>query len=303
MLNQELLLACKDGKLNEAMDLLIQPGIGLNQPDNNGWTPLSLACMNGHTEIVERLLMNPGILLNQADNAGWTPLHWACANGDANIVKLLLKHPDIEVNRTNINKATPLLYACAWGKAETVELLLKHPDIDINQANIHGTTPLSEVCKSGCHNILLQLLQHRRLNLNDETKYIFNSVLQTTLETNNDILKKCAVLLYIRRFKPENPENNNLYQNWLLYDEKTNDSQNITDMTRQIKKSNLKAAKEKIVPLLEQCIFSIQKNRVDTASLPSPQLLIPPQPLSNALYDFIEDGGMESGYIVKQYKI
>merc|ERR1712034_300311 len=78
---------------------LINNGAGVNQADNNGWTPLLLCSQNGNLSIVEYLI-NHEADVNQADNNGVTSLAVAIANNHTKIAKFLLsKNANIETTR------------------------------------------------------------------------------------------------------------------------------------------------------------------------------------------------------------
>ena len=325
-----LFQACWHG-FTEAVELLLkQPDIDVNQAGNVAGlriTPLGLACQKGHTEVVVLLLKHSSIKVNQ--NWNKTPLNRACLVGHINVVTALLRHPDIDVNQPDIDGRGPLYEACKWGHEKFINQLLKHPYIDVNQADnleitplcsacINGhahaveqmlahpaidvnyadddiRAPLAWACKTSRIDIVFLLLQQRSLTIPAENDFIqpyFNRILQSTLETDDIAMKKSAVLLYLRGFKPEDPDNNNLYQNWQSYHERVMAPNETGNMLKNIKKSQLKSAKGQIPTLHELCIFAVSKQRVDVTEFPA-LLLSPPQPLIDTLNDFILGGGFE----------
>ena len=149
--------------------LLAAPGIGVNQANKDGETPLHSASGSGVSEVVEALLAAPGIDVNQADQDGRTPLVAAriekraevvrileaagaqanytllsaCCEGNLNEVARLLRTPRADVNQANKDGETPLYWASVYGHTEVVKALLAAPGIDVNQADKYGNTPLS----------------------------------------------------------------------------------------------------------------------------------------------------------------
>lgn len=227
---------------------------------------LLLACKKGDAESVKRLLDAPDIEVNKADDSGITPLSRACVLGRAEIINLLLKHPGIKVNLADNKGNTPLSRACALGRTGIVNLLLGHPEIKINKTNFEGNMPLSWACLRNYTEILFFLLQDRKLHIpsnpvDEITKCIhqrIKSILQATCETNNEELKKCATLLYMRGYQPEDLKNNNLYQNWLLF--KKNKV--------HLFPNEIISATHPISTLQELCLFTINNHNMEKTEVP-----------------------------------
>ena len=64
-------------------------GIEINQPANDGSTPLYHASRHGHVETVKLFLGAEGINVNKSIKNGATPLFMASENNHIEIVKLL----------------------------------------------------------------------------------------------------------------------------------------------------------------------------------------------------------------------
>jgi ankyrin repeat protein len=133
-----------DATLREAADavnmLLGRPGILVNQPDDEGYTPLFCASGGGFNGELELLLAHPDIDVNMIVK-GETALSMAATNGQEVAAKLLSSVPAIDVNRRRkADGATAFTMACDCGHYEIVRCLLDHPDIDINVVNVVGGT-------------------------------------------------------------------------------------------------------------------------------------------------------------------
>ena len=131
-------IACEYGHL-ELVRLLVEKGVLMNRPRNNGATPLSIACEYGHLEIV-RLLAEKGAYMDRARNGGATPLSVACENGHLEIVRLLAEK-GAYMNYPRKNGATPLYIACVYGHLEIVRLLLEK-GVYMDRERNGGATPL-----------------------------------------------------------------------------------------------------------------------------------------------------------------
>lgn len=70
----------------------------LNGTDLTGTTPLGLACSQGLVAAAQQLLAAPGLHANARDANGRTALHLACRYGHVGVVAVLLGVPGIEVN-------------------------------------------------------------------------------------------------------------------------------------------------------------------------------------------------------------
>ena len=122
----------------------------INQPDDNGITPLVNACFRGRSDCV-RLLLAANAAIDQTNRSGATPLHTACFEGNSECVPL-----HAAFDQPSGNGSTPLYFACSLGHSDCVRLLLAaHAAID--QPNSNGLTPLFIACNRG-HGDCAQLL-------------------------------------------------------------------------------------------------------------------------------------------------
>ena len=72
----------------EVVTIMLAANADVNQPDNDGFTPLIVACQGGHDEVVTTLL-GANAAVEQAENDGATPMYHACENGHAECVQIL----------------------------------------------------------------------------------------------------------------------------------------------------------------------------------------------------------------------
>jgi ankyrin repeat protein len=92
---------------NERRDI-----VGLNQPHNNGWTPLFWAIIKHQYQAAEQLL-TAGSKVNMQDEAKWTPIEWAAFRADKDFVDLILRFTP---------STQPSDHAASW------EPLFHHPE-------------------------------------------------------------------------------------------------------------------------------------------------------------------------------
>ena len=119
-LNQKLLIAAQNGKIEEVRSLLAQ-ATDVNVRDEYGWTPLLWAAMNGHTDIV-RVLLVSGANPNTRNKYGWTPLMWAAGQGYGDIVRSLIAS-GARLNAQDRNGWTAIMWAWDGKQTEIVAIL------------------------------------------------------------------------------------------------------------------------------------------------------------------------------------
>lgn len=125
---------------------LINEGIDINAPNQDGCTSLYIACQEGHYDIVNFLLSRPE-LNKEAELNGFTPLYISCKNGHIIIVKLLIEHGS-RINVIGGDGSTPLYIATQNGHSEVVKTLLEN-GADPSIPFMGGYTPLYIACQYG----------------------------------------------------------------------------------------------------------------------------------------------------------
>ncbi|MBI3117898.1 MAG: ankyrin repeat domain-containing protein [Candidatus Hydrogenedentes bacterium] len=137
-----------DSGLPEMVDLLLQHGQNVNQP-NPSWnneTALHRAVRKGNLELAA-FLLSRNADFNRTTRAGLTPLHAAVAAGSVDMVKLFLEHGASMEVRTPEGLA-PLHVAAAAGRVDVAQLLLTYgANPDITDAGLN--TPLHLAARDG----------------------------------------------------------------------------------------------------------------------------------------------------------
>jgi hypothetical protein len=121
----QLIRASIKNNLQKLQELLQEPGINVNQGDDDGQTPLIWASRYGHLQIVQELLKQPGIDVNESDNDGNNALIWASNECRLEIVQELLQQPEMDVNKVAYY-GSALKGASGNGCKATVQLLKEH---------------------------------------------------------------------------------------------------------------------------------------------------------------------------------
>lgn len=132
-MNEELITACREGRLDDVQTLLSKNGIDVNSKDKHGRTSLMRASYGGHAHIV-RMLLEKNAEVDTADKFGFTALMHACYKGQLLAVDALLsKNADMDIQCDN--GKTALMYAEQEGYQTIVKELLKNQVIKLKKEN------------------------------------------------------------------------------------------------------------------------------------------------------------------------
>ena len=112
--------------------MLISAGAGISGAQREAFEPGNLEVAN--------LLLQAGIDVNEPGDDGRTPLHWVCLRGHLTVLRLLLE-ARASINATDSRNASPLVLAADWGKAAAVQMLIEAAS-DLDQATASGKTAL-----------------------------------------------------------------------------------------------------------------------------------------------------------------
>jgi ankyrin repeat protein len=124
----EVKTPCNDDLNNQKGDI-----VGLNQPDNEGWTPLFWAIIKNQYLAAEQLL-TAGSKINVQDQAWWTPIDWAAFRADRAFVDLILRFTlcnqlkgstYFDIPNIGPDDFSPLFLAVAAGDKPSIEAMLK----------------------------------------------------------------------------------------------------------------------------------------------------------------------------------
>ena len=132
--------AARDGDV-EKVSGLIDQGVAMDVPGDNGETPLILAILGGQPAVVD-LLIEKGADLRARNSGGFTALHAAAYVGDVDTASKLLGKGAIVNDQENKAEVTPLSVAAEEGHVEMARVLVEH-GADLEAVERNGYTPLS----------------------------------------------------------------------------------------------------------------------------------------------------------------
>lgn len=148
-----LMAASQNGHL-EIVSTLLNKGAAVNVRAKDGSTALLLSAMKGHSNVVKALIASAADV-NVRARRGWTPLMLASQNGHSEVVRMLLEKGS-DKNAKNDDGGTPLILASQNGHIEVVKILLDQ-GADVNIKGNYGTA-LMVASKRG-HAEIVQLLK------------------------------------------------------------------------------------------------------------------------------------------------
>jgi ankyrin repeat protein len=157
----------------DAMQRLVELGQEINDPDEDGTTPLYHAAVNGHIASTKWLLEHGAHVDLQGGHYN-TAVHAASYGGGLAIVELLLKH-NADVNLLGGDYNTALQAASYRGDLAIVELLLKH-NADVNLQGGLYNIALQAASFRG-HLVVVELLLKHNANVNLQGG-LYNTALQ-----------------------------------------------------------------------------------------------------------------------------
>jgi ankyrin repeat protein len=138
-------LAAQHGQ-DAALELILECGVGIEEPDINGCTALHLATIGGH-ELVVGTLLKLGADVNAQIFGGLTALHIAARHYQLDVATILLDN-DADPNIGNDGGWMPLHLAIRKGWGPMISLL-KDRGADVNAVTDDGLTALQMASNSG----------------------------------------------------------------------------------------------------------------------------------------------------------
>ena len=113
------------------------------------------AVLSGDAKMLAELMrQDPGVNVNQQDEDGWTLLHYACyGQSRSAVIPLLLAHPDIDPNVKTKYGSAAFYFACK-GRLSCVREMLKDSRVKVNESSSDGETPLFWAARYGFLDII-----------------------------------------------------------------------------------------------------------------------------------------------------
>ena len=142
-------------RIHETLKLLVDAGVSVDKPTNDGETPLFIAAQKGNL-IAVKAFIDAKAQVDLGNKDGVTPLHIAAQKGHKDVLVLLLK-VKADVNAVTKDGETPLHMAAQKGDRRVVELLL-NAEAKVNTATKDGKTPLLLAVQNGHIDVVKELI-------------------------------------------------------------------------------------------------------------------------------------------------
>uniref|UniRef100_A0A2K6DYF7 Ankyrin repeat domain 44 n=1 Tax=Macaca nemestrina TaxID=9545 RepID=A0A2K6DYF7_MACNE len=137
--NTALHIACYNGQ-DAVVNELIDYGANVNQPNNNGFTPLHFAAASTHGALCLELLVNNGADVNIQSKDGKSPLHMTAVHGRFTRSQTLIQNGG-EIDCVDKDGNTPLHVAARYGHELLINTLITS-GADTAKCGIHSMFPL-----------------------------------------------------------------------------------------------------------------------------------------------------------------
>ncbi len=122
------------------------PADFLNKANRRNETPLYAAVSKGHGQAV-KLLIEAKVDVNQAADSGFSPIHQCIVNRDLSIFEMLVAVADLNKGHGDTG-VTPLALAADYGYTDFLRILIgKAPPVDLGKKSTDGCTPLMRAVK------------------------------------------------------------------------------------------------------------------------------------------------------------
>jgi hypothetical protein len=168
--SNQLVNAIMHGDISAVQNLLSQPQLDVNAPNEHGQIPAVLAleifmfAANDNDEILRTLLSRHDLDVNKMHGKD-TLLHRAVRYDHEAAVALLLQRRDLDVNAAQSTGATALQLAVVCGYEGVVAQLLRREDLDVNKGSAAGA-PIHVAVTRGWKGIIERLVERRDLDVN-----------------------------------------------------------------------------------------------------------------------------------------
>ena len=130
-------------------EILLAHGAPVDEPMDDGASPLFVACKQGNSEVARPLLRaGADVTTTSQDGNVWSCLHYAAWYNYPTLVDVLLANGAL-VDQPMAKGASPLFIACEKGHTEVARKLLD-AGADPHMARDDGTTPLTMTFEGAC---------------------------------------------------------------------------------------------------------------------------------------------------------
>ncbi|XP_031704708.1 ankyrin repeat and death domain-containing protein 1A [Anarrhichthys ocellatus] len=161
------------GKNKEAVQLLLQRRVKVDQPDKYGVAPIHLAAWFGSLDIL-KLLVQAGAEQKVENKEGLNIMHCAAINNHTDIVEYIVNDLQMkELDKDDQSGQRAFALAAEHGCVKMMDMLIVPYDMATMKANKSGDTPLHLAARNGHSDAVQSLLQsfdtRDEVNMDGET--------------------------------------------------------------------------------------------------------------------------------------
>ncbi|XP_010782796.1 ankyrin repeat and death domain-containing protein 1A [Notothenia coriiceps] len=178
------------GKNKEAVQLLLQRRVKVDQKDKYGVAPIHLAAWFGSLEIL-KLLVQAGAEQKVENEEGLNIMHCAAINNQTEIIEYIMNDLQMkELDKEDQSGHRAFALAAEHGCVEMLEMLMVRYDMGTMEPNKRGDTPLHLAARNGHLAAIQSLLQS--FDTRDEVNMESETALYQAAEHGEE---ECALLL------------------------------------------------------------------------------------------------------------
>lgn len=135
-----LMYSCQQGDTQQIRHLIQRKPMCVKESDRTGKTALHYCAENTTVDAAQLLLKANPALINQPDEEGYTPLHLAVIAGNRTMLRYLLDH-GAEVNLLDNERHSVVHWATVCGELEALDVILE-AGAEASVEDIHGAYPI-----------------------------------------------------------------------------------------------------------------------------------------------------------------
>ncbi|XP_068455425.1 ankyrin repeat and death domain-containing protein 1B-like [Clinocottus analis] len=178
------------GKNKEAVQLLLQRRVKVDQRDKHGVAPIHLAAWFGSLDIM-KLLVQAGAEQKVENEEGLNILHCAAINNHTEIAEYIINDLQMkELDKDDQSGHRAFALAADHGCLEMMDILIVPYDMGTTKANKNGDTPLHLAAKNGHSDAVYSLLQS--FDTRDEVNMKGETALYLAAENSHE---ECVLIL------------------------------------------------------------------------------------------------------------
>lgn len=223
-LNDELLTACGENKLEDVNKLLAQ-GANIECSDSRGYKPIHIAAIRGHLNIVKELA-HRGANLRADDGRDWAPMPLAAWAGQLAVVQYFVDEQHVDIDFQDNEGWTALHKATRNGHVAIVKFLLSRGADYQKQTTMRGSETIEKIISIYNRHEIARLLEQVKqrdnslrqiVDAGDVTSFrLLSRVVQTSTDkgtllheaaAKGEVAMVVELLPFFKNCNPKNKQN------------------------------------------------------------------------------------------------